>query len=219
MGRAEWRVSVLGGGIALLAATRLRGVLRAVPLLIGTELIKRGVTAHSYLYGATGIDAGTERAPIRSERTVTIARPREELYRAWRNVENFPKFMKNLIEVKENGNRTHWVAEGPGGVPVEWETEITDEREPERIAWRTVQGSPLSMDGHILFITAPGDKGTEVKVVLQYRIPGGPLGRVFAMMFGKDPDQQSKENLRRFKQFMETGEVPTGEMLRHRTAA
>ena len=57
------------------------------------------------------------------------------------------------------------------------------------------------------FTPAPGGRGTEIRVQLQYAPPGGIVGRTFAKLFGEEPEQQVSEDLRRFKQLMETGEI------------
>ena len=57
------------------------------------------------------------------------------------------------------------------------------------------------------FADAPADRGTEVRVELQLRRPGGTAGAAIAKLFGEEPGQQLTDDLRRFKQVMETGEV------------
>ncbi len=53
--------------------------------------------------------------------------------------------------------------------------------------------------------------GTRVTVHLQYNPPGGKLGAAVAKLFGEEPNQTIREDLRRFKQLMEAGEIPTTE--------
>jgi len=54
---------------------------------------------------------------------------------------------------------------------------------------------------------APADRGTEVEVALQYDAPAGKAGALIATLFGEEPTQQIRDDLRRFKQVMEAGEV------------
>jgi uncharacterized membrane protein len=149
---------------------------------------------------------------VRVEKTVTINRPVEAVYRFWRNVENFPRFMRHLTSVQDLGNgRSRWKAKAPAWMTVTWDAEILQERENEWIAWRSVEGSQVENSGSVRFQPAPGARGTEVRVQLEYHPPAGTFGRVIAYLFGEDPEQQVTDDLRRFKQLVETGEIPISE--------
>ncbi|MBE9200015.1 SRPBCC family protein [Nodularia sp. LEGE 06071] len=148
--------------------------------------------------------------PIKVEKTVTINKPADELYRFWHNFENLPTFMKHLKFVKVyNEQRSHWVANAPLGQSVQWDADIVEDRENEFISWAAVAGADVDNSGFVSFQPAPGDRGTEVKVVLKYNPPGGALGVVIAKLFGEEPKQQIGDDLRRFKMLMETGEIAT----------
>lgn len=143
---------------------------------------------------------------------MTIARPAEELYRFWRRFENLPGIMPNLVSVTTVGpNRSHWVARGLMGSMVEWDSEIVADGEGELIAWRSVGDSDVQHGGSVRFTPAPGNRGTEVKVILNVAIPAGRLGGLVVAVLAEDPDRQIREALRRFKQLMEAGELPTTE--------
>ncbi|HEY7169683.1 MAG TPA: SRPBCC family protein [Vicinamibacterales bacterium] len=166
------------------------------------------VMAAQRLNGA-GAPARRGTSGVRIERVVTVNRPIEEVYGFWRNVENLPRFMRHLEEVTVLGNRrSRWRAKAPAGMTVEWEAELTQEKELDWIAWRSLPGSQIENSGSVRFERAPGARGTELRVQLQYRPPAGRLGRVFARLFGEEPSQQIADDLRRFKQLMETGEIP-----------
>jgi uncharacterized membrane protein len=140
---------------------------------------------------------------------VTILKPRDELYRFWRDLENLPIVMSHLKEVRcVDPVRSHWVVEGPLG-DVEWDAEIHTEQENEFISWRALPGSLIDTAGTVHFLDAPGNRGTEVTVVLRYDSPGGQVGDALARLFKKSPKDQIREDLRRFKQLAEAGEVPT----------
>jgi uncharacterized membrane protein len=144
--------------------------------------------------------------------TLIINRSREDLYAAWRNFTNLPRWMKHLRSVEVMGERrSRWVAAGPAGSTVEWEAEITEDRPNEMIAWRSVEGSDVDHTGVIRFEPAAGNRGTMVTVDMRYALPGGTLTSALAAWFGDDPPQAIKMDLRRFKQVMETGEVITTE--------
>jgi uncharacterized membrane protein len=142
------------------------------------------------------------------KKSIIINRSPEELYQFWRDFENLPRFMNHLESVRVlDGKRSHWVAKAPAGTSVEWDAEITEDRPGELIAWRSLEGSEVDNSGSVRFESAPGDRGTIVKVEIAYNPPGGVIGEWIARLTGDDPEQQSQEALRCFKQVMETGEV------------
>lgn len=150
--------------------------------------------------------------PIKVQKTVTIAKPAAELYRFWHDFENLPRFMKHLKEVKvHDSKRSHWTTSGPLGTSVEWDADITEDRENELIAWASVTGADVDNSGSIRFKPAPGNRGTEVKVVTEYNLPGGVIAEAIAKLFGESPQQQLGDDLRRFKMIMEAGEIATTE--------
>jgi uncharacterized membrane protein len=145
---------------------------------------------------------------IHVKAAVTVRKPRAEVYAFWRDFENFPRFMTHLESVQPTGDRhSHWVATAPVGRTVEWDAEIVDERANELIAWRSLQGSDIDNEGSIRFVDAPGGRGTEIHVELRYDPPAGAAGDLLAKLVGEQPEQQVKDDLRRAKQVLETGEV------------
>ncbi|TDC81053.1 SRPBCC family protein [Micromonospora sp. KC606] len=139
---------------------------------------------------------------------VTVNRPASEAYRFWRDLENLPGFMAHLESVRvDDLRRSRWTARGPAGQSVSWDAEIVEDRPNELIAWRSLPGAPVPNAGRVRFVPAPGDRGTEVRVELGYAPPAGRLGRAVAKLFGEEPEQQVRDDLRRFKQVLETGEV------------
>ena len=140
--------------------------------------------------------------------TTTVRKPASEVYAFWRDLENLPTFMAHLEQVRATGDRTsHWVAGAPFGKDVEWDAEITDEVPGEKIAWRSTGNADVPNAGTVRFVPAPDGVSTEVHVVLVYEIPGGSVGKAVAKYFGEEPHQQLDDDLRRFKQVLETGEV------------
>jgi uncharacterized membrane protein len=143
---------------------------------------------------------------------ITVRRPREEVYTFWRDLENLPRFMIHLRSVREiDERRSHWVARGPAGKAVEWDAEIVEDRADERLAWRSSDDATVRNSGVVRFTGAPRGQGTEVRVELSYEPPAGAVGAAFARLLGEHPDQQVRDDLRRFKQVMETGEVVRSE--------
>ena len=215
----RWASIAAGTGLAIYGLTRLKsaGWLYAG---VGGLLLRRGVTAHCDLYEAVGMNtAGTRgdtRAALRGSRgvnvleSVTINRPVADLYRFWRNLENLPQFMRHLESVeKATDTISHWRAQGPAGTTVEWDAEIYNEIPNKLIAWRSLEGSDVVSAGSVNFDEAAAGRGTRVTVHLQYSPPGGKVGAAVAKLFGRDAETEIREDLRRFKQLIEAGEVPT----------
>lgn len=157
-------------------------------------------------------DPTTREGAVRARTAITVNRPREEVYAFWRELENLPRFMFHLESVQaKDGGRSHWVAKAPVGRTVEWDAEVADDVPGELIAWRSLEGATVPNSGSVRFAEAPGGRGTEVTVDIEYRPPGGAMGAAVARLFGEDPMQQLKDDLRRFKQVIETGEVVRSE--------
>jgi uncharacterized membrane protein len=163
---------------------------------------RRGGGFAAWFGGAAG-----DRA-IHVTKAITIGRPAQDLYRFWRDFQNLPRIMKHLdaVWVTENG-RSHWRAKAPLGGTVEWDAEVTDDQPGRRIAWRSLPGADVSSAGSVSFEPASGRRGTIVRIELDYEPPGGAVGATFAKLFGRAPDQELQDDLRRFKQVMEVGEV------------
>jgi uncharacterized membrane protein len=145
---------------------------------------------------------------MKATTVTTIRKPRHEVYARWRDFAALPGFMYHLESVDVLDDRhSHWVAKAPAGRTVEWDAEIVDDVPGERIAWRSVGKAAVDNRGSVTFTDAPADQGTELRVELEVTPPGGPLGALVAKLFGEDPRQQIKDDVRRFKQIAETGEV------------
>jgi uncharacterized membrane protein len=201
------------GGAALAAYGLKRRSLGGAALgVAGAGLMYRGLTGYCQIYQALGINTsrGGTASVVEVDKTMTIGKSPEELYRFWRRFENLPRFMTHLDSVQNlDPKRSHWVAKAPLGMTAEWDAEITEERENELIAWHSVEGAYIPHRGSVRFQPAPGGRGTEVHVTLAYAPPLGKLGATFAKLFGEEPGQQLGEDLRRLKWLMETGEIPT----------
>ncbi|MBX3064755.1 MAG: SRPBCC family protein [Anaerolineae bacterium] len=147
---------------------------------------------------------------IRVDKSITINRPVEEIYKFWRNFENLPHFMHHLKSVRVTDDlHSHWIARAPAGSSVEWDAEIINEVPNERIGWRSLEGSEVANAGSVVFKPAPGGRGTELQVSLKYDPPGGKIGATIAKLFGKEPSVQIQEDLHRLQQLLETGEIST----------
>ena len=226
-------LSVAAGGALAAYALKKRDVSALLVGLLGGALVERGVTGHCHVYGALGMSTAEDEAdgegrPVqqhganavldastaqRVERTVTINRTPSELYAFWRDFTNLPRIMKHLeaVEVLDQ-TRSRWTAKAPAGSTVTWEAEVYNEVPNELIAWRSLHDADVPNAGSVHFKALPHDRGTEVRVLLEYQPPAGRLGGLIAKLFHEEPDAQVREDLRRFKQLMEAGELAVSEI-------
>jgi uncharacterized membrane protein len=220
--RAEQLAVAVGWFSVALGATELMAP-RSLARVVG---VRDANTSTVRAFGMLGIASGLavlarndRLKPVRSrstrvhvEEAVTINRPLHEVYAFWKDFGNFPKFMRHIESVEILGNeRSRWRAAGPAGITVEWEAVTTADREGELIAWRSVEGSQIENRGTIRFLPAPGARCTELRVRMEYTPPAGRLGHGVASLFGRDPESEIRNDLRRFKQLLETGEIPVSD--------
>lgn len=148
------------------------------------------------------------RGGVRVHESIRLEKPLDEVYRFWRRLENLPQFMSHLERVTERDNRrSHWVACGPAGTTVEWDAEIIKEVPNETISWRSLPGSDVTTAGSVTFKPVRGGRSTQLTVNLQYDPPAGRAGAWIAGLFGREPSQTIREDLRRVKQLLEAGEI------------
>ena len=156
----------------------------------------------------TVANEGADKGIIRDHYSITVGKSPEECYAFWHNFENLPQFMRHLESVQVTGERrSHWKTKAPAGQSVEWEAETTEDRPNELISWRSMPDADVFNAGTVRFQPAPGGRGTEVRVEFEYKPPFGKLGSKVAMLFREEPGQQVMDDLRHFKQVMETGEI------------
>jgi uncharacterized membrane protein len=196
-----WRslAGAIGAGLAL--AGWIRGGLHGLALgTTGAGMFARAVTNRD-LRALVGIDQARRGVVVR--KTVHIDAPVEEVYRHW-TIESFPGWMSHVRSVKPLGDgRHHWVVDGPAGVAIEWDSEITHAVENRELEWRAVPGSMLDNAGRVHFTPEAG--GTRVQVTLCYLPVGGLFGHAIARALGADPKSRMDDDLMRFKGLIETG--------------
>ena len=222
VGETERWISIIGGS-SLLAYGLTRGDKAGFGLAaLAGGMLWRGATGHCGMYQALGINNSDHRGHgkgtgvragvpyelgIRVDHEIHINKPVDEIYRFWRHLENLPRFMNHLESVKEVNERiSHWCAKGPAGYNVEWDAEIVNDVPNRVIGWRSLDGSQVSSGGSVRFQSTE-DGGTDLKISLQYNPPGGTLGKWAAKLFGEDPQQTVYQDLTRFKELMETGNI------------
>jgi uncharacterized membrane protein len=149
--------------------------------------------------------AGAKALVVRT--SVTIRRDVRDVYAFWRDLSNLPLFMRHVASVSEVDGHASFRACGPVGSELEWDAEIVADRPNERIAWRSLEGARLANHGSVTFRRASQGRGTEVHLELAFEPPLGRLGAKVARLFDAIPEQQLKNDLRRLKQLLETGEI------------
>jgi len=154
--------------------------------------------------------------------TITVGKTPQEVYEFWRRLEHLPTFMAHVDDVTvQSDSRSHWRVSAPFGRTLEWDAEVVDDVPGQLLSWKSVDDADIVNAGAVTFATAPKGQGTEVRVTISYDVPGGKLGEALARWAGEEPHQQLDDDLRRFKQVMETGEVvrsegaPWGKRARH----
>lgn len=222
----RWISAAAGGalvyyGLRKYAGVRRRSLSGGLMALGGGNLLLRGALGKSLIYKALGVSTaargglGGAKGAVKAEKSVTVHRSADEIYRFWRNFENLPRIMEHLKDVRSiDDRRSHWVAKGPAGMEAEWDAEITEDYEGRRIAWRSLEGSEVGTRGFVAFEPAPDGRGTEVRVSMEYDAPGGKAGAALAKLFGEEPGQKIEEDLRKFKRMLETGEFAHGQFAR-----
>lgn len=214
-GTGERAVSVIGGAALLYFGFQRLSIKNVLMAITGFALLRRGITGHCEVNEAIGRNtAAHEGSPVLVKRSITINKPREEVYAFWRKLENLPRFMKHITEVDQlddEGKRYHWQMEAPKlGKKVDWEAEIVDEIPNERILYRTYNGSDVGQAGEITFKDGPQGEGTEMQATIKYYPPQGAMGSAIAKMINALIENVVHEDMRRFKYLLETGQMPSG---------
>jgi uncharacterized membrane protein len=202
------------GALLLIVGASRRSVGGACLAASSVPLLYRGITgrwptvSNGHAPDSTRAALGGERG-IHVRESVRLEKPVADVYRFWRRLENLPRFMTHLYHVTETPDgKSHWIACGPAGLAVEWDAEIINEVENQVIGWRSLPGSDVVTAGSVNFDTAREGRSTQVSVHLQYAPPAGKAGALIASLFGREPSQTIREDLRHFKQLLEAGEIP-----------
>lgn len=213
--------SVIAGGAMAIYGLMRGGIAGWASALLGSVMVHRGVTGHCEVYHAMGLNTAGPHSShaslvgnegVRVDCSLTVNKSADELWRFWRDFTNLPRFMTHLKSVtvlEGDGRKTRWTVEAPAGRTVSWDAEIVSEREGEMIAWRSLPDADVDNAGSIRFTPEPHGFGTQIRVQMLYSPPAGRVGAMVAKLFGKSAEQQITDDLRRFKQLMETGVVPT----------
>jgi len=233
VGEAERWLSLVGGTSLIAYGLARRNTQGFGLAALGGSLLWRGATGHCPMYETLGVntaDRGYAKGTgsragvpyelgIRVDQEIRVSKSPDELYSFWRELSNLPRFMEHLESVKVINHRlSHWVAKGPIGIDVEWDAEIVNDIPGKVIGWRSLEGSEVDNGGSVRFESDYEGTGTLVKVSMQYNPPAGQLGEWVARMFGENPKKTIAEDLKRFKELLETGNVMTKGSTKRRQA-
>ena len=207
----DW-TALSSGALLLLYGVTRRSRAGLYATIASAPLLYRGLTGEWPVGNGKHADTRTALSGdrgLRVREAIRVEVPLEEVYRFFRRLENLPRFMPYLTSVteSEDGIHSHWVARGPGGVSVAWDAEIINEAENKILEWRSLPGSDIITAGSVNFDRARGGSATEIVVNLRYAPPAGPGGAALAWLFGRAPSQTIREDMRRFKQLLEAGEL------------
>lgn len=218
LGPAERMLSAAAGTVLGLVAARRGGIAGVALGLAASALVARGATGAAPIKRLVGPNlddrAAAERAGWNTasvvSRSVTINATRQQLYDRFRDFSQLPTFMENVDSITvTDPTHSHWVVNAPGGMTVEWDAVVTDDRPGELISWEAAPGASIANHGTVEFRDAPQHRGTEVHLTVVYRPPGGSLGRLAAKLTQKEPGIQARRDLKRFKMLVEAGEIAT----------
>ena len=213
VGTPERIVSALGGtALAVMGLRDPKSLSGVSMLLTGGFLLARALSGYCAVNNAIGRNtARRQGSPVEVKTTVSLDKPRSEVYSFWRKLENLPRFMRHLEKVEEiDQTRSRWTAKGPAGVgSVSWEAEILEDHQNEFISWRSLPGSTVDNAGEVRFIERPN--GTDIRVQMTYRLPAGDVGGVAAKLFSPVAEKMMRDDVRDLKKVLETGKTPVSE--------
>lgn len=211
-------LALLGGALGLRKANRPKviGSMASVAGILVLDVLGAAQLGRAARRSVASTGRRQRRGSIRVTRSITVNRPPEDVYRFWRDLQNLPLFMDHLESVDVVDGQSHWRARGPGGSTVEWDATMIEDRPNELLAWRSIEGADVDNAGIVELITAPGDRGTVVRVALRYEPSSRRMTSLLAKVFGPDPARELESDLRRLKQVIETGEVVCSDASIHR---
>jgi uncharacterized membrane protein len=197
----HWGTLIGGGALAVIGLTRRSKAGWAMAAA-------GGALAYSGLRTSNGAQESQGRPELGSN--ILVNASPQDAFRLWRELENAPRFMNHIESVSDLGDgKSKWTAVGPMGAKLHWTAEISDERPGEYIAWRSLPGSDLEVSGRVEFKQSPGNRGTVVHSTMHYTVANRALRNAASSFVGRQANFFMRQDLRRFKALIETGEIPT----------
>jgi uncharacterized membrane protein len=137
-------------------------------------------------------------------RTVDVAVPLRTAYDQWTQLEEFPRFMAGVSEVRQVDDRsTHWVVRF-AGVKREFDAEVVVQRPDEGISWHSLTGPAHT--GRVRFEPVADDV-TRVELELTWEPQGLAEGLASSLHL---VERRVETDLARFKEFVEQQGSATG---------
>ena len=221
MDRVKRTASAVLGTALLVGGLRRRSLGGTAAALVGGWLLTKAVGGTTRLeralgspsvVGREGGDEADADGTTEVSRSITVGKPADDLYEAWRDADQFSRIMGSFAEITSpDDDRLHWTVHGPRGREVSWETRIVEEEPGEFLRWETPADATVPNEGTLRFRPAAGDRGTVVTLSVRCDPPGGALGNAALKRLDIVPEALAGEALRRFKSLVESGEIPTTE--------
>ncbi|MFI2651015.1 MULTISPECIES: SRPBCC family protein [Micromonospora] len=137
---------------------------------------------------------------------MTIERRVADVFNFYRDFQNLPRFLGDVMASRQIGPTTfRWTIRGPLGVRLSSTVRLTEERTNQLLRYETTAAPGMRTHWTVRFTPGSDPGRTEVHEVL--KTPFGRLGRIALTLAGKPPAAEVAANLRRLKQLLETGEV------------
>lgn len=209
------RERIVSAAIGTYLLTRGLKKFSIIKTLLGGYLVYRGASGHCPAYSAMQRSKYTDRQEsVNIKTTLTVNKPRQEVYEFWRKLENLPLFMTHLNSVRElDSTRSHWEAKIPGNVVnISWDAEIVKENDGSLISWKSLPGATVENAGKVDFSDALGGEGTELNVMITYRPPAGQVGSGLAWLLNPVFKNMIQTDIRNFKDYIETGSLPAAKV-------
>lgn len=199
--------ALLGGALSLYSIFAKRSPLTIGAGMVATALLAKGTQSAVQAANAVRQERTGNAHAVHVEHTIRIDASPEDVFDLWAKYENFPRFMANVVEVRDIGaDLSHWTVKGPGGSTFEWDSILTEKSRPHTLAWRSVPGAEVEQRGEVHLESFRG--GTRATVRMTYIPPAGKAGQALATLLGKNPKAQLREDLERMKELLERGSLP-----------
>jgi uncharacterized membrane protein len=171
----------------------------------GAYLLYRAVSGNCPVANALTRNPELHARNINVRMSVTVDKPRSDVYAFWRKLEQLPLFMKHLVSVEQaDDGQSRWTAKLPGlPEPVQWYASIILDEPNELLSWASLPGSQIDNAGKVEFRDA-GMGRTKIRAVITYRAPMGLVGEGAARLLNPLLERIVEDDLQSFKQYIES---------------
>lgn len=204
--KTERVLMIAAGSYLLYRALKKKDKKNVMGGLTGGTMLMRGVTGYCPAYDVidrTGALGNFKSNNVEINTSLTVAKPVEEVYNAWRQLSNLPLFMKHLHSVREvNQYVSEWKANVPGGLgTITWNAEILMDEPNELLSWHSLPEATIHNAGKVRFKDI--GNATETDVTISYHAPMGKAGEMAAKLFNPLFEKMVKNDIESFKQYIE----------------